>query len=70
MMMLVMLKKQLKYQQTAAQQTIKNRISWCKIFDVAYIRAMRGYNKLKYQRVSIETETTMDGRLLFAKSTY
>lgn len=35
-----------------------------RFFDVAYIRAMREYNKLKYQRVSIETETTMDGRLL------
>ena len=35
-----------------------------RFFDVAYIRAMREYNKLKYQRISIETETTMDGRLL------
>ena len=35
-----------------------------RFFDVAYIRAMREYNKLKYQRISIETETTTDGRLL------
>lgn len=33
-------------------------------YEVAYLRAAREYNKLKYQRISIETETTMDGRLL------
>ena len=33
-------------------------------YEVAYIRAAREYNKLKYQRISIETETTTDGRLL------
>jgi len=33
-------------------------------YEVAYIRAAREYNKLQYQRVSIETETTTDGRLL------
>ena len=33
-------------------------------YEIAYLRAAREYNKLKYQRVSIETETTMDGRLL------
>lgn len=33
-------------------------------YEIAYIRAAREYNKLRYQRVSIETETTMDGRLL------
>lgn len=34
-------------------------------YEIAYIRAAREYNKLKYQRISIETETTTDGRLLF-----
>ena len=33
-------------------------------YEIAYIRAAREYNKLKYQRISIETETTTDGRLL------
>lgn len=33
-------------------------------YKMAYLRAAREYNKLRYQRVSIETETTMDGRLL------
>lgn len=33
-------------------------------YEVAYLRAAREYNKLKYQRISIETETTTDGRLL------
>jgi hypothetical protein len=33
-------------------------------YAMAYLRAAREYNKLKYQRISIETETTTDGRLL------